>query len=66
MNSKAKHFDKRVSDRYIEKGQLKESDIDSHLKQLPDDSANAEWVQLDMEESDIGDADSDAEESVEE
>lgn len=50
MNTK---IDRRTADRYIEKGLIKKSDYDSYLKSLPDDSANATWVQMDLEETEI-------------
>lgn len=68
MSFKGKLYDKRVTDRYIEKGMLKQSELDAHKKALPDDTANADWVQLDMEETDIGETENEdeTEESVEE
>jgi hypothetical protein len=58
-----KHFDKRVMDRYAEKGIIKESDIKSRLKALPDDTANAEWIELDVGDTEIADDGQDNEES---
>jgi len=46
-----KNFDKRTVDRYIEKGLVKKADYESHLKALPDDSANAEFVEMEMDEA---------------
>ena len=41
-------LDVRVVDRYIDRGKIKAADYDAHLKGLTDDSANAQWVQLDV------------------
>ena len=43
-----RNIDKRTYQRYVEKGLLKESEIQSHLKGLPDEEKNAEWVQIDL------------------
>lgn len=47
------NFDLRVVDRYIAKGTVKESDYKEHLKNLPDDASNAEYVQMDLMETEI-------------
>jgi hypothetical protein len=52
--TRAKSIDKRTVDRYVEKGQIKKSELESHLKALPDDTANADWVEMDLEEEEIG------------
>lgn len=59
-----KHFDKRTFDRYIERGVTKESDWKSYLKSLPDDSARAEWIELDMSDAEVAPS-ADAEDSEE-
>lgn len=46
-------FDRRTIDRYIEKGLIKESDLASHMKSLPDDTANVEYVQLEAFDGDL-------------
>lgn len=51
---KWKHFDKRTSDKYLDKGIVSQSEMQSHLKALPDDAANATWVELEMDETEIG------------
>lgn len=55
MTKTAKIFDRRVVDRYIAKGLIKESEYKDHLKKLPDNGPNAHWVQLDLEEAEISD-----------
>jgi hypothetical protein len=50
---KLKSFDKRTVDRNIEKGLTKRADFESHLKSLPDDSANAEFVEMEMDEAEF-------------
>ena len=50
---KIKGYDRRTVDRYVEKGLLKATDYQSFLKSLPDDAENAQWVQLDMDDSEI-------------
>ena len=58
-----KHFDRRTVDRYLEKGMLKRADYESYLKSLPDDSANAQWVQMDIHDAELGESESGAEEA---
>lgn len=48
-----RHVDRRTVDRYKEKGLLKEADYQSYLKGLPDDAANAQWVQMDLHDTEI-------------
>lgn len=49
-----KLYDKRVSDRYRAKGLVSQKDYDAYLKALPDDSANAQWIQMDLHDAEIG------------
>ena len=56
---KSKFFDRRTVDRYIEKGTVKDADFRDRLKSLPDDSANAQWVQMDLHDAEISDDDLD-------
>lgn len=46
-------FDRRVTDRYLEKGQIKDSEVNSHMKGLPDDANNAQYVQMDLHDAEI-------------
>ncbi len=56
MNSNYyKHYDKRTFDRYLEKGIVKPQEFEAHLKNLPDDAANAVYVQMDMDEAELTD-----------
>ena len=48
-----KLYDRRTFDRYLEKGIVKRADWDSYLKNLPDESDNAQWVQMDLEETEL-------------
>lgn len=59
MTKTSKIFDSRVVDRYIAKGLIKESEYKDHLKKLPDDGPNANWIPLDLEEAGISDTDED-------
>lgn len=61
-------MDVRTYTRYVEKGQLKDSDIQSHLKSLPDETENAVWVDVSAEDAELlddGVEDSTEEETVE-
>lgn len=51
-----KHYDKRTLDRYIERGVVKESDFKNRLKALPDESPNAEWIELDMSDAEVAES----------
>ena len=51
---KWKHFDKRTSDKYLDKGIISQAEMQSHLKALPDETENATWVELEMDETEIG------------
>lgn len=62
----AKRIDKRTYQRYIEKGVLKDSDYQSHLKSLPDETSNADWVELDIYETELGLSDSEDSDPIEE
>ena len=46
-------LDTRLIDRNIRKGLIKQSELDTLLKKLPDDEANAEFVTLNLEDSEI-------------
>lgn len=59
-------YDSRVVQRYIGKGQVTPAEHEAYLKALPDETANAEWVSYDMEETEIPDVDLDDEEDEEE
>jgi hypothetical protein len=41
-----KKFDIRLMERNISRGLLNDDEVQKALKQLPDDSANAEWISL--------------------
>ena len=48
-----KLYDRRTFDRYLEKGIVKRADWENYLKTLPDESDNAQWVQMDLEETEL-------------
>ncbi len=60
-NNYYKHYDKRTFDRYMEKGIVTPQQFDSHMKSLPDESQNAQWVQMDMDEAELTDLSNDGE-----
>jgi len=53
-----KHLDRRTVDRYLEKGLLKDETFQTYLKNLPDESVNAQWVQMDLHDAEISGEDS--------
>jgi hypothetical protein len=48
---KRKHLDSRTSDRYLKKGIVSQKDFDAHIKNLPDEEANATFVQMDLHDT---------------
>jgi len=46
-------YDRRVVKKYINAGEVKESDFQTYLKKLPDEEKNGEWVTLDVEETEV-------------
>ena len=68
MSINTRYFDRRTTDRYLEKGAIKEKELESYMKNLPDETNNAQWVQMDLHDAELGENDSgeDAEESGEE
>jgi hypothetical protein len=51
-------MDVRTYSRYVEKGMIKDAEVQSFLKSLPDETDNAVWVDLTVEDAELG-ADSD-------
>ncbi len=45
--SKEKEFDVRMINRNVVKGTLSRQDVEKNEKKLPDDSANADYVNID-------------------
>jgi len=45
--SARKKFDSRLIERAIQRGTLKQEELDKNTKELEDDSANADFVSLD-------------------
>jgi len=46
--------DKRTQDKYIEKGLVDKAQVQTMMKNLPDEAANATWVEIDMEDGQLG------------
>jgi hypothetical protein len=46
-------IDVRTYSRYVEKGLLKDGDVESYMKSLPDETENAVWVDPTAEEAEI-------------
>lgn len=42
-----KKFDSRLIERAVSRGHLKQEELDKNVKELPDDSASADYVSLD-------------------
>lgn len=57
-------YDKRVVDRYVAKGMVSKDDLKKRLEKLPDDTDQATWVQLDMDEAEVSSVDADGSEDV--
>lgn len=53
MPTTDKRLDRRTYDRYMEKGLLNKKEIEAHMKGLPDDTANAQYVQMDLHDAEI-------------
>ena len=54
----AKKNDVRMVERNVNRGVTSQADVDAHLKALPDDAGNAEWIAIDSlagDESGAGD-----------
>lgn len=54
----SKKLDVRMVERNIARGVVKDEDLAKSLKSLPDDSENAEWVNIDTLTLDLDDSDS--------
>lgn len=50
-------FDKRIMDRYVDKGIITKDAAAQHMKKLPDETPNAVWVELDLEEAEVAPVD---------
>ena len=64
VENRLKTIDRRTYQRNIEKGNLKDSDFQSYVKNLPDETANAQWVEMDLFETEI-EADEESEDEEE-
>ena len=61
MSENSPQYDTRTMGRYVEKGVFKEADIKAYLKALPDESKNAQWVEVELFETEITETITDAE-----
>ncbi len=61
MQKPNKYFDKRTMDRYENKSLLDTKEVASYMKNLPDESNNAEWIQADVHDTFLGDEGDDSE-----
>jgi len=52
-NEIKRKLDSRTYDRYLKNGSISQKDYEGYLKALPDDEANATWVQMDLHETEI-------------
>jgi len=59
------HIDRRTADRYVERGVFSKTDYQAHLKALPDDTANAEWVHMELHDAELASEDLDGDEDSE-
>lgn len=50
-----KFTDKRTVDRYLSKGMISRQDYEKFLAELPDEEANAEWVQMELHDTELPD-----------
>ena len=57
-------YDKRIVDRYVAKGIVQKDELEKRLAKLPDETENATWVQLDMDEAEVSTVDADGDEEV--
>jgi hypothetical protein len=64
MDDSSKLYDRRVVDRYREKGMIKDSEFEAHLKNLPDETPNAQWVQIDLYEAEMGEGEGNVHTSI--
>jgi hypothetical protein len=53
----AKKNDVRMVERNVNRGVTSQADVDSYVKSLPDDAANAEWIAIDTLAGDESGAD---------
>lgn len=53
-----KLLDQRVVERNIRKGLISDADYKAFLKKLPDEEPNAQWVQMDVHETELGEVSS--------
>jgi hypothetical protein len=52
-SKKSRLYDRRVMDRYRDKGLLTKDEYEKYIKNLPDDAANAQWVQMDIHDAEL-------------
>ncbi len=64
--NEGKCFDRRVVERYVQKGIVAQDEYKTFMKDLPDDTNNATYVQLDLHDTELGDSSSEDQNSSEE
>ncbi len=55
MENNKPSYDKRTFQRYVDKGLIKDGELKSHFSALPDESNNAQWVQIDLHDAELSD-----------
>jgi hypothetical protein len=50
----AKIYDSRVIERYLRSGAITQAQHDTYMKSLADETTNAQWVQLDLHDAELG------------
>jgi len=53
MGSDSKLMDTRIVRRNVKRGLISQKEVDTHIKNLPDEKDNAEFVTIDLENSEI-------------
>lgn len=52
---KQRQLDRRVVDRYVAKGHISADDYKKHIDSLPDLEGEAQWVEMDLHDTELGD-----------
>jgi len=65
-DNRAKRMDQRTVGRYIDKGIVTETEYKDFLKNLPDDTANAQFVQMDLHDAELNGEEADADDETDE
>lgn len=57
MDEKKKTKDKRLLERDYSRGLVKDDAVNAYLAALPDDTANAQWVEVELHDAELGSGD---------